>query len=55
LYIDRIDKIAGIDYVGPGPYFDGVGPIQQADVTNVSGYPVIVFELIILINGGSVS
>jgi membrane dipeptidase len=45
-HIDHIVKIAGIDHVGLGSDFNGVGPTQPADVRDVSGYPVIVFELL---------
>jgi membrane dipeptidase len=45
-HIDHIVEIAGIDYVGLGSDFNGVGPTQPADVRDVSGYPVIVFELL---------
>jgi membrane dipeptidase len=45
-HIDHIVKIAGIDYVGLGSDFDGIGPTQPSDVPDVSGYPVIVFELL---------
>jgi membrane dipeptidase len=45
-HIDHIVKIAGIDYVGLGSDFDGIGPTQPADVRDVSGYPVIVCELL---------
>jgi membrane dipeptidase len=45
-HIDYIVKIAGIDHVGLGSDFNGVGPTQPADVRDVSGYPVIVFELL---------
>jgi membrane dipeptidase len=45
-HIDHIVKIAGIDYVGLGSDFDGVGPTQPSDVPDVSGYPVIVYELL---------
>jgi membrane dipeptidase len=45
-HIDHIVKIAGIDYVGLGSDFDGVGPTQPSDVPDVSGYPAIVFELL---------
>jgi membrane dipeptidase len=44
--IDHIVKIAGIDYVGIGSDFDGIGPTQPQDIPDVSGYPVIVFELL---------
>lgn len=45
-HIDHIVQIAGIDHVGLGSDFNGVGPTQPADVRDVSGYPVIVFELL---------
>jgi membrane dipeptidase len=45
-HIDHIVKIAGIDFVGLGSDFDGIGPTQPSDVPDVSGYPVIVFELL---------
>jgi membrane dipeptidase len=45
-HIDHVVKIAGIDYVGLGSDFDGIGPTQPSDVPDVSGYPVIVFELL---------
>jgi len=45
-HIDHIVKVAGIDYVGLGSDFDGIGPSQPSDIPDVSGYPVIVFELL---------
>ena len=45
-HIDHIVKIAGMDYVGIGSDFDGIGPTQPSDVPDVSGYPVVVFELL---------
>ena len=45
-HIDHIVKIAGIDYVGLGSDFDGIGPTQPIDVQDVSGYQVVVCELI---------
>ena len=45
-HIDHVVKIAGIDYVGIGSDFDGIGPTQPSDIPDVSGYPVIVFELL---------
>jgi membrane dipeptidase len=45
-HIDHIVKIAGIDYVGIGSDFDGIGPMKPLDVPDVSGYPVIVYELL---------
>jgi membrane dipeptidase len=45
-HIEHIIKVAGIDYVGLGSDFDGIGPLKPADVPDVSGYPVVVFELL---------
>lgn len=45
-HIDHIVKTAGIDYVGIGSDFDGIGPTQPSDVPDVSGYPVVVCELL---------
>ncbi len=45
-HIDHIVKIAGIDHVGLGSDFDGIGPSQPSDVPDVSAYPVIVTELL---------
>lgn len=45
-HIDHIVRVAGIDYVGLGSDFNGVGPTQPSDVRDVSAYPVIVFELL---------
>lgn len=45
-HIEHIIKLVGIDYVGLGSDFDGVGPSKPSDVNDVSGYPVIVTELL---------
>jgi membrane dipeptidase len=45
-HIEHIIKVAGIDFVGFGSDFDGIGPLKPSDVLDVSGYPVIVFELL---------
>jgi len=45
-HIEHIIKVAGIDYVGLGSDFDGIGPLKPTDVPDVSGYPVIVSELL---------
>jgi membrane dipeptidase len=45
-HIEHIIKVAGIDHVGLGSDFDGIGPSKPADLTDVSGYPVIVLELL---------
>ena len=45
-HIEHIIEVAGTDYVGLGSDFDGVGPLKPSDVPDVSGYPVIVSELL---------
>jgi len=45
-HIEHVIKVAGIDYVGLGSDFDGIGPLKPSDIPDVSGYPVIVFELL---------
>jgi membrane dipeptidase len=45
-HIEHIIKLVGIDYVGLGSDFDGVGPSKPSDVMDVSCYPVIVYELL---------
>ena len=45
-HIEHIIKVAGIDYVGLGSDFDGIGPLKPADIPDVSGYPVIIYELL---------
>lgn len=45
-HFEHIIKIAGIDHVGIGSDFDGIGPLKPSDVPDVSGYPVIVAELL---------
>jgi membrane dipeptidase len=45
-HIEHIIKLVGIDYVGLGSDFDGIGPLKPSDITDVSGYPVIVYELL---------
>jgi membrane dipeptidase len=45
-HIDHIIKVAGIDHVGLGSDFDGIGPSKPEDVPDVSAYPVIVAELL---------
>lgn len=45
-HIDHVVKIAGIDYVGIGSDYDGVGPSQPVGLPDVSSYPVVVFELL---------
>jgi|WetSurMetagenome_2_1015567.scaffolds.fasta_scaffold53067_2 membrane dipeptidase len=45
-HIEHLIKIAGIDHVGIGSDFDGIGPLKPTDIPDVSGYPVIVAELL---------
>ncbi|MFC2121487.1 dipeptidase [Bacteroidota bacterium] len=45
-HIDHIVKIAGVDYVGIGSDYDGIGYSQPSDLPDVSSYPIIVFELL---------
>lgn len=45
-HIDHVVEIAGIDHVGLGSDFDGVGPTLPVGLPDVSGYPVIVAELL---------
>ncbi len=45
-HIDHVVKIAGIDYVGLGSDFDGIGPSQPTGLPDVSSYPVLVTELL---------
>lgn len=45
-HIDHIVHLAGIDHVGIGSDYDGIGHAQPSDLPDVSSYPVIVFELL---------
>ena len=45
-HIDRIVRIAGIDYVGIGSDFDGVGDTLPDELKNVSQYPNLIDELL---------
>lgn len=45
-HIEHVIKVAGIECVGLGSDFDGVGPLKPSDVPDVSGYPVVVYELL---------
>ena len=45
-HIDHIVKLVGVNYVGIGSDFDGIGLSQPSDLPDVSSYPVIVFELL---------
>ena len=45
-HIDHIVKIAGIDYVGIGSDFDGVGDSLPNQLKDVSDYPNLIAELL---------
>jgi membrane dipeptidase len=45
-HIDHVVRIAGIDHVGLGSDYDGVGPSQPVGLPDVSSYPEIVAELL---------
>lgn len=45
-HIDHVVKIAGIDFVGLGSDFDGIGPSQPIGLPDVSAYPVLVTEML---------
>jgi membrane dipeptidase len=45
-HIDHVVKIAGIDHVGLGSDFDGLGDSLPEGLKDVSGYPNLIFELL---------
>jgi membrane dipeptidase len=45
-HIDRVVEIAGIDHVGLGSDFDGVGDSLPFGLKDVSGYPNLIAELL---------
>jgi membrane dipeptidase len=45
-HIDHVVKIAGIDYVGFGSDFDGVGEYLPEGIKTVAQYPNLIFELL---------
>jgi membrane dipeptidase len=45
-HIDRIVKLAGIDHVGLGSDFDGVGNMLPVGIKDVADYPVLIEELL---------
>lgn len=45
-HIDHVVKIAGIDHVGLGSDFDGVGDTLPEGLKDVSQYPNLIFELL---------
>lgn len=45
-HIDHVVKLVGVDYVGFGSDFDGVGGSLPSDLRDVSQYPNIIYELL---------
>jgi len=45
-HIDHLVKVAGIDHVGIGSDFDGIGGESPVGLPDVSGYPVLFAELL---------
>ena len=45
-HIDHVVKLAGIDYVGFGSDFDGVGDALPVGLKDVSCYPNLIYELL---------
>jgi membrane dipeptidase len=45
-HIDRVVKLAGVDHVGLGSDFDGVGDSLPTGLKDVSQYPNIIYELL---------
>ena len=45
-HIDRVVELVGVDHVGLGSDFDGVGPTLPIGLEDVSGYPNLLAELL---------
>jgi membrane dipeptidase len=45
-HIDHVVELAGIDHVGIGSDFDGVGDSLPTGLKDVSGYPNLIYELL---------
>jgi membrane dipeptidase len=45
-HIDHVVKIAGVDYVGLGSDYDGVGDTLPTGLKDVSGYPNLIYVLL---------
>ena len=45
-HIEHIVHLVGVDHVGIGSDYDGIGYSQPSDLSDVSSYPIIVFELL---------
>lgn len=46
-HIDHVKKIAGIDHIGLGSDFDGVGDSLPTGLKDASQYPNLIFELLV--------
>ena len=46
-HIEHIIAVAGIDHVGIGSDYDGMGPAQPKGLPDVSAYPVLIEELLL--------
>jgi membrane dipeptidase len=44
-HIDHVVKLVGVDYVGLGSDFDGVGDSLPTGLKDVSMYPNLIYEL----------
>lgn len=45
-HIEHIVHLVGVDHLGIGSDYDGIGYSQPSDLSDVSSYPIIVFELL---------
>ena len=45
-HIERVVQLAGVDHVGLGSDFDGVGDSLPTDLKDVSDYPNLIYELL---------
>jgi membrane dipeptidase len=45
-HIEHVVKLAGVDHVGLGSDFDGVGDTLPTGLKDVSGYPNLIYELL---------
>lgn len=47
-HIDHVVRLAGIDHVGLGSDFEGLGDDLPVGVKDVAGYPAVIAELLAL-------
>ena len=45
-HIDHIKNLLGIEFIGLGSDYDGVGLALPPDLSDVSAYPVLIAELL---------